>query len=78
MASNPKSVSSSTPSTTYARNVTLPPPPTFPKSYGQVTRSVAPNTTRSRMATSGSTPPVFVSNDELLSMFAMVKDQIKQ
>ena len=56
------------PSTTSTRNTALPPPPALPRSS---TSQIPPRP-------SGSTPPVFVSNDELLSMFALMKDSIHQ
>ena len=74
MASQSKSTSSSMPSSTSGANVPLPPPPSFQTSQRKSTPTIQATLKPGVFFES----PVLVSNDEILSMFTLVKQQMKQ
>mgnify|MGYP004494449389 CR=1 FL=1 len=56
----------------------MPPPPTFSRALDSTTRNAPQTSFIPGTGASGSTPPILVSNEEILSMFTMVKDHMKR
>ena len=76
VASHSKTTSSAMPSSSSAHNAPIPPPPTLPRRTEE--RSTPQNAIRSGAGIPLPADPVLISNNEIMSMFTVVKDQMKR